>query len=442
MGFYTDKVKAIQELPPPRNLKELRGLQGRLAYIRRFISNLSRKCQSFSKLMKKGVSFMWDDACQKAFEEIKQYLSNPSILIAPKSDKPFLIYIRATDHVLAALLAQDDENGHEQAVYYLSWTLSGAEPRYPLIEKECLALVFTVQMMRYYLVGQTIHVISQINPIRAVKGQAICDLMANHPLKEKAELYQYIPDETYEVNIVSREQISRKKNLFVDEHLDSTMILNPRLCIENCTMGFCFAVCQIEKQNKFLKKLMMVYVEHISLTLNCGTGYADWVITGLIWYKTLSHMPNDVMPARYTIITCIDRPSIFIRQPLHGLLKRGDGHCWPSNPTLFQGTSLYLSKTDYFSKWTEAIPLREVKTSDVIKFLKHHIVYRYGVPRRIIHDNGPQFVSQAFTRFCEKFRIKNLVSTTYNPATNGHAEAFNKAIVIILTKVVSTNKRD
>ncbi|XP_020259242.1 uncharacterized protein LOC109835667 [Asparagus officinalis] len=53
-----DEVKAIQELPPPRNLKELRGLQGRLAYIRRFINNLSRKCQSFSKLIKKGVSFM------------------------------------------------------------------------------------------------------------------------------------------------------------------------------------------------------------------------------------------------------------------------------------------------------------------------------------------------------------------------------------------------
>ncbi|XP_020263162.1 uncharacterized protein LOC109839144 [Asparagus officinalis] len=71
----------------------------------------------------------------------------------------------ATDHALAGLLAQDDENGHEQAIYYLSRTLSGAEPRYPLIEKECLALVFTVQKMRHYLVGQTIHVISQVNPI-------------------------------------------------------------------------------------------------------------------------------------------------------------------------------------------------------------------------------------------------------------------------------------
>ena len=166
-----DKVKAIHELQPPRNLRELRGLQGRLAYIRRFISNLSGKCQPFSKLNKKGVSFIWDDACQKAFEDIKTYLTNPPVLVAPKSGKPFLIYIKAMNHSISALLAQDDDNGHEQAVYYLSRTLVGAESRYPMIEKECLALVFAVQKMRHYLVGQTIYVISGVNPVRVFMTQ-------------------------------------------------------------------------------------------------------------------------------------------------------------------------------------------------------------------------------------------------------------------------------
>ncbi|ONK80346.1 uncharacterized protein A4U43_C01F16670 [Asparagus officinalis] len=161
-----DKVKAINELQPPRNLKELRGLQGRLAYIHRFISNLSRKCQPFSSLTKKGVSFIWDDACQKAFENIKEYLSKPSVLVAPKSGKPFLIYVKMTSHSLSALLAQDDDNGQEEAVYNLSRTLIGTESRYPMIERECLALVFAIQKMRYYLVGQTIYVISNVNPIR------------------------------------------------------------------------------------------------------------------------------------------------------------------------------------------------------------------------------------------------------------------------------------
>ena len=115
-----EKVRAIQEMQPPRNLRELRGLQGRLAYIRRFISNLSRRCQPFTKLMKKGVSFIWDDACQQAFDEIKWYHMQPPVLTAPVSGKPFLIYVRAMDHSLGALLAQNDDQGHEQAIYYLS----------------------------------------------------------------------------------------------------------------------------------------------------------------------------------------------------------------------------------------------------------------------------------------------------------------------------------
>jgi len=70
-----DKVKAIIQMPPPRNLRELRGLQGRLAYIRRLISNLSGRCQPFTRPLKKDISFIWDQACQNTFESIKHYLT-------------------------------------------------------------------------------------------------------------------------------------------------------------------------------------------------------------------------------------------------------------------------------------------------------------------------------------------------------------------------------
>jgi len=72
-----EKIRAIQEIQPPKNLKELRGLQAWLSYIRRFILNLSGRCQLFTKLMKKRVSFIWENACQEAFEEIKEYLVHP-----------------------------------------------------------------------------------------------------------------------------------------------------------------------------------------------------------------------------------------------------------------------------------------------------------------------------------------------------------------------------
>ena len=61
------KIKTIQEMPELENLRELCGLQGRLAYIRRFISNLAGRCHPFSFLMKKGAPFEWDDSCQASF---------------------------------------------------------------------------------------------------------------------------------------------------------------------------------------------------------------------------------------------------------------------------------------------------------------------------------------------------------------------------------------
>jgi len=84
----------------------------------------------------------------------------------------------------------------------------------------------------------------------------------------------------------------------------------------------------------------------------------------------------------------------------------------------------------------------EVKTTNMVNFIKHHVIHRFGVPWWIIHDNGPQFVSQSFYRFCDKYRIQNVGSTAYNLATNGLAKAFNKTIIKLLKKFISSSKWD
>ncbi|KAM1524577.1 hypothetical protein ACFX10_009163 [Malus domestica] len=107
------KIKAIQSMPEPRNLHELKSLQGRLAFIRRFISNLAGRCQPFSRLMKKDVPFVWDKACNNAFESIKKYLSSPPVLGAPVPGKPLILYIAAQESSVGALLAQENESQKE-----------------------------------------------------------------------------------------------------------------------------------------------------------------------------------------------------------------------------------------------------------------------------------------------------------------------------------------
>lgn len=67
----------------PKSIHGLKHLQGKLAYLRRFILNLARRCQPFSRLMKKDVPFEWDQARTTTFENIKSYLINPLVLVAP-----------------------------------------------------------------------------------------------------------------------------------------------------------------------------------------------------------------------------------------------------------------------------------------------------------------------------------------------------------------------
>ena len=111
------------------------------------------------------------------------------------------------------------------------------------------------------------------------------------------------------------------------------------------------------------------------------------------------------------------------------------------HPPSDKGHHFILTAVDYFSKWSEAIPLAEVKANIVINFVKNHSICRFGVPKRLYHDVGPQFSNNKFYRFCDWYGISCCSSTAYNPATNGLPVAFNKTICKILKKMVSNNKK-
>ena len=120
----------------------------------------------------------------------------------------------------------------------------------------------------------------------------------------------------------------------------------------------------------------------------------------------------------------------------------GNRHNRTHHPSNTQRTSISSSNNRLLFKCMEAIPLKEVKMSDVVKFIKHHVLYRFGMPRWIIHDNGPQFVSQASQRFCNKCRIQSVSSTTYYPAANSLAEAFIMTTGKLLKKFISKSQHD
>ena len=93
-----------------------------------------------------------------------------------------------------------------------------------------------------------------------------------------------------------------------------------------------------------------------------------------------------------------------------------------------------LVSTDYFTKWVKAEPLANIRDADVKKFIWKNIVTRFGVPHTLISDNGLQFYSKAFRRYCCDLGITNRYSTLAYPQGNGQAEVVNKVMINGLKK--------
>ncbi|KAM1611492.1 hypothetical protein ACFX1Z_000267 [Malus domestica] len=108
-------------------------------------------------------------------------------------------------------------------------------------------------------------------------------------------------------------------------------------------------------------------------------------------------------------------------EPLHPTAASWPFDTWgldvvgPITPKSSAGEAYILAATDYFSKWAEAIPLREVKKETVVRFIKEHIIHRYGVPRYIIIDNGKQFSNRLVDELCEKYKFKQHKSSMSCP---------------------------
>ncbi|KAA3478347.1 RNA-directed DNA polymerase (Reverse transcriptase), Ribonuclease H [Gossypium australe] len=236
-----DKVKAIQELPPPRTQKEVRSFLGRLNYIARFIAQLTEKCDPIFRLLRKHNSVVWNEECQKAFDKVKHYLSKAPVLVSPCPNKPLILYLSVFENSMGCVLGQHDESGRkERAIYYLSKKFTECETRYSPIEKLCCALVWTTRRLRQYMLYHTTWLISKLDPLKfmmestalngrmarwqillsefdiiyvnqkAIKGSAIADFLASRALEDYEPLDFDFPNEELMYVAATEEEVQKK----------------------------------------------------------------------------------------------------------------------------------------------------------------------------------------------------------------------------------------
>nr|XP_009386626.1 PREDICTED: uncharacterized protein LOC103973709 [Musa acuminata subsp. malaccensis] len=187
-----EKIQAIIDMQPPRTIRDLQRLNGRLVALSRFLSRSGDRCLPFFQALKDPKNFRWTTECERAFERMKQHLANLPRLTSVSPGEKLSLYLAASQHAVSSVLVK--ENSSDQLpVYYVSHMLSGLEERYPPIEKLALALVLSARKLRPYFQAHTIEVITD-QPLRLVLSKFD---VAGRLLKWAVELgehdIQYIP---------------------------------------------------------------------------------------------------------------------------------------------------------------------------------------------------------------------------------------------------------
>jgi hypothetical protein len=95
---------------------------------------------------------------------------------------------------------------------------------------------------------------------------------------------------------------------------------------------------------------------------------------------------------------------------------------------------------DYFTKWAEAEAMVAITATNIISFLWRSVVCRFRIPHTFVTDNGTQFDSQQFRKWCSELRIRNNYSSVLRPKTNGQVEATNKTLMRTLKKKLREKK--
>ena len=109
---------------------------GRLNYINRFKAQSIVVCEPIFKLLKKDAPIKLIEECQDYFDAIKNYLSNPPVLVPPRDGSPLFLYLSISDSAFGCVLGQQDETGKkEKAIYYISNKFTPYESCYTLLER-------------------------------------------------------------------------------------------------------------------------------------------------------------------------------------------------------------------------------------------------------------------------------------------------------------------
>ncbi|KAA3478075.1 DNA/RNA polymerases superfamily protein [Gossypium australe] len=206
------KIEAVLDWKPPKSVSEIRSFLGLAGYYRRFVEGFLLIAAPLTKLLRKGVPFVWAEQQQESFEKLKKILTEVPV-IQPEAEKEFVAYCDASHKGLGCMLMQE-----RKVVPYASRQLRPHEMNYPTHDLELAAVVFALKIWRHYLYGEKSVTYTDHKSLKYLLTQNNLNLRQRRwieLLKDYDCSIEYHPGKANVVaNALSRKEISDLRALF------------------------------------------------------------------------------------------------------------------------------------------------------------------------------------------------------------------------------------
>ena len=475
------KVKAVKEAPAPTTVTELRAFLGLINYYHKFLPNLSTVLAPLHALLRKGAVWTWSKAQVKAFQQVKEVLQSSLLLVHFDSQKPVILSCDASPYGLGAVLAHQMPDGSEKPIAFTSRTLSSAERNYSQLEKEALAIVFSVKRFHQYLYGTHFTLYSDHKPLerllsesrevppmasariqrwsltlsayqytikhRAGTRMANADALSRLPIPETPQVVPLPGDLSHLVNHLTESIVTASQ---IKEWTDKDPIISRvrRLIQTGWTISspsadlapYYHRHTELSVLDGCLLWGSRVVIpragHHIVLNqlhdTHPGISKMKMLARSYVWWPGID---SDIQTKVQTCNVCQYHRPVPCQAPLHPWefprqpwTRVHVDHAGP-----FMGKQFFLL-IDAYSKWLEVHIVPSTSSEVTIKKLQE-IFASHGIPMQLVSDNGTAFTSHTFQSYMKQHGIKHILTSPYHPSSNGLAERAVQTLKTCLKKL-------
>ncbi len=476
------KTSAINLLPPPTNITELRRFLGMCSYYRQLVPEFAKIAEPLHELTRKNSTWLWGKDQQDSFDKLKAKLCSDTIMAHPDPQKGYILYTDACDYAIGGILVQEDDDGIERPIQYISAQLTNTQRKWAVSEKECFAVVYCLDKLRCYLLGADLTCYVDHKPLlslftKQMKNTKIqrwgilfeefgakikyrpgpnnirADMLSRIVTDEVAVIdmsSEWIDLETrkchefHSYDEIDRDLLIRDQKLEFSEEIRSAHDPDSTYLIHD---GILYSGSRTNRYEPRYPRIVLPSSFRRQVINRCHNeaGHASTVKTmitvqeGYVWPGMKSEIDSFIQMCP-TCKVHIQRPEKTVMGEMP--IAKSPGQIVGLDLigpliTSHQGNSYIMVLIDHYSGWVECYPLPNKSNEAVWEKFRNDYLPRHGACRVLITDQGAEFKGRDWDEWLRGNRIEHRRSTPYRPQTNGRCERANRTIKEMLRKLVN-----